>query len=162
MIMMMSVLLGTAIQTVPLPPAVWKERSRPDMPVLAPCDLGEGSIVTKTLAELPEGVAAEVLRGFGPAGISDAGGPFNSTDVVNPSVPARRFIRAYLVKGYWIIWYERGGFVSGPRTVALSRVRNGAADASAYRMMPGTVFTGDLCTATKAILAGVRSADTTS
>lgn len=153
---MMLFLLGAMLQAAPLPPETWKERNRPDMPAISACELGAGSRIAATITQLPDEVAAELHRFFGPeGGISEANGLYNSTDVVNGGVPVRRFLRAHQVGDYWIVWYERGGLAAGQRTIALKR--DGNREGSTYRMLPGTTFRGDLCAATKAIAAGVRS-----
>lgn len=152
---MMRLLLGALVQATPLPPQTWKERNHPDMPLLPACDLGGSAPVIKKRADLPPGVAAKLTRLFAPGVISEADGPFNSTDVIGGDVPTRRFIRAYHVGSDWIIWYELGGGrASGPRTIAMH-------DRNASRTMmaaPGTTFAGDLCAASKAIASGARTA----
>lgn len=144
-------------QTTPLPNAAWKERNQPEMPRLPPCALQDASVVM-TLTALPEPLAVEIQRFFESiGGMSDAGGPYNSTDVIDGKVPRSRFLRAYRVGNAWIIWFEKGGFVSGPRTLAFRENKQVRAGERAYQAMPGTFFSGELCMATKAILAGVRS-----
>lgn len=155
--MITTILLAAMLQTVPLSPEVWKERNRSDMPALPACKLGDDATIAHSIKELPSEVATEITRFFGVATpMSDAGSPFNSTDVVDGVVPNRRFLRAYQAGHYWVIWYERGGSVSGARTIALRR--DAALGATGFRMTPGTMFAGDLCVATKAIMAGVRNA----
>jgi hypothetical protein len=152
-------LLGAILQIAALGPEVWKERNHPEEPVLQPCELGKATTITHTFAELPGDVALELARFFDttPA-MSDKGGLFNSTDVVDGNVPPRRFLRAYQRGDYWVIWYERGGgLASGPRTIALRRSSEQGSQAIRFDVAPGTSFTADLCAATKATLAGVRS-----
>ncbi|RSU54844.1 hypothetical protein [Sphingobium yanoikuyae] len=141
-----------------LPPATWKERNHPDMPVLPHCDLDGAQAVNK-MAELPEIVSSEIARVFASGGISEADGPFNSTDFVDGSVPRRRFLRGYRSADYWIIWFEVGGNAGGPRTIALRRSTHAPASSPAFQARPGTIFAGDLCAASKAILAGVVAAN---
>lgn len=141
-----------------LPPATWKERNHPDMPALPQCDLDGAQAVNK-MAELPEIVSSEIARVFASGGISEADGPFNSTDFVDGPVPRRRFLRAYRSGDYWIIWFEVGGNAGGPRTIALRRRIHAPASSPAFQAKPGTIFAGDLCAASKAILAGVASAN---
>jgi hypothetical protein len=152
--MMIATLLMLA-QATSLPPETWKERNHPDMPSLPACALGAGVPVIERMADLPPTVAAELVRFFAPDIISEADGPFNSTDVIGGNVPTRRFIRAYHVGSDWIVWYELGGGrVAGPRTIALH-------DRNARKTMmvaPGTTFAGDLCAASKAIVSRVRTA----
>jgi hypothetical protein len=89
-------LLGAILQIAALEPEVWKERNHPEEPVLQPCELGNATTSAHTFAELPSDVALELARFFDatPA-MSDRGGLFNSTDVVDGNVPQRRFLRAY-------------------------------------------------------------------
>ncbi|WP_084580498.1 hypothetical protein [Sphingomonas azotifigens] len=122
------------------------------------CDLGPDAVVVHRLADLPGAVATEVRRGFAAGGIAEAGAPYSATDVMRAGLPQRQFLRAYGAGRYWILWFEQGGFASGQRTVALRRVDPRAGGAARYQMEPGTVFAGNLCDASKAILAGVRSA----
>ncbi|PSJ40540.1 hypothetical protein [Allosphingosinicella deserti] len=152
------IMTGALLQAEPLPPETWKERNLPDTPVFPPCPLSE-DIVVHSLMQVPVEVSTELNRFFKDSTpMSDAGGPFNSIDVVDGRVPSRRFLRAYQAGRYWVIWYELGGFASGLRTIALRRDelrRNGA---STYQIAPGTAFAANLCIATRAILSGVRSA----
>jgi hypothetical protein len=152
--MLIPILLGALLQSAFSPPAIGKERNRPDMPALPACDLGGGPIVTR-MGDLPPPVSAELKRFVGPGPISDADGPFNSTDVVGDGVPQRRFLRAYPTANIWIIWFEVGGNVAGPRTIALYRDARSPASSPIFQARPGTMFAGDLCAASKAILAGV-------
>lgn len=152
--MLVPIFLGALLQATALPPATWKERNRPDMPALPACELGGAPFVT-AMADLPPAVSAELRRFVGPGPISDADGPFNSTDVVGDGVPQRRFLRAYPAGDVWIIWFEVGGNVAGPRTIALDREARSSSSSPAFRARPGTMFAGDLCAASKAILAGV-------
>ncbi|MHA6768823.1 hypothetical protein [Sphingobium ummariense] len=152
---MMLLVLGALAQATPLPPQTWKERNHPDMPSLPACDLSGSAPVIERMADLPPTVATELTRLFAPDIISEADGPFNNTDVIGDNVPTRRFIRAYHVGSDWIVWYELGGGqVAGPRTIAL-RTRNTRNTITAAH---GTTFAGDLCAASKAIVAGVRTA----
>ncbi|MBB4151028.1 hypothetical protein ACFSUK_19030 [Sphingobium scionense] len=141
-----------------LPPATWQERNHPDMPTLPQCDL-DGARAVYKMAELPETVSSEIARVFASGGISEADGPFNSTDFVDGPVPRRRFLRGYRSGDYWIIWFEVGGNAGGPRTIALRRFIRAPASSPAFQARPGTIFAGDLCAASKAILAGVVSAN---
>jgi len=152
---MMLLILGALVQATSLPPQTWKERNHPDMSLLPACNLGGSAPVIERMADLPRTVAAELTRLFAPDVISEADGPFNSTDVVGGNVPIRRFIRAYHVGSDWIVWYELGGGrVAGLRTIAL-HARNERRTIMAEH---GTTFAGDLCAASKAIVAGVRTA----
>lgn len=126
-------------------------------PVEPVCNLGAGAVVVYRLADLPPAVASEARRGFAVGGIAEAGAPYNATDVMREGLPQRQFVRGYGVGRYWILWFEQGGFASGRRTVALRRVDPRKGGAARYQMEPGTVFAGDSCAASKAILAGVRS-----
>ena len=147
-----------SLQAAALPPDTWKERNLPDMPVLPPCDLGPTSPPVTRKDRLPAGVVTELDRYFrAGGGLSEGAGPFNKTDVVSGDVPLRRFTRAYHVSGYWIIWYEWGGLVYRTRTIALALDRTDNDPKISYRVQPGRNFTGNLCAATKAIVAGVES-----
>ncbi|WP_380785162.1 hypothetical protein [Sphingomonas sp. R86521] len=155
----MFLLLSIAmLQVNPLPPETWKERNHPDMPILPACDLGNQADIADSIASLPKEVSVELARfSKSGGGISEANGPYNGTDVVDGSVPTRRFIRAYHVQNKWIVWYEHGGLVTGIVTLGLELDNSTKDGRRAYRAMPGTVLSGDLCAATKALLAGVRS-----
>ncbi len=142
------------------PYAAWKERHQPDMPVFSPCVLETASPMVTSMAQLPPDVADEFRRAIGEHSISDAGGPFNSTDVIEAdNVPQRRFLRAYSINGYWAIWFELGGRAGGPRTIAMMRERSQRNKKRKYVVQHGTKFVGDLCAATVAIAAGVRSTE---
>jgi hypothetical protein len=52
------------------------------------------------------------------------GGAFNSTDVVTPGYPGRRFIRAGHVGSEWFVWFEQGG-IAYRKNVALFHIRLG-------------------------------------
>lgn len=130
----------------------------PAVTALPACDLGPSAIVAHRLADLPPPVAGAVRRGFGASGIAEAGAPFNATDVLRPGLPQRRFVRAYRVAAYWIIWYDMGGIVSDMRTVAFRRMDSRGGAAQRYQMEPDTVFAGEPCRASKALLSGVRRA----
>lgn len=140
-------------------PIVWKERNQPDMPRLSRCEFRERASEASSFGALPRQVAAELARFFGPAGgLADAGGAFNSTDVVEDrGVPQRRFVRAYLVRDVWLIWYEHGGIGHHLHTLALTKARDGASGATVFRATPGSNFTGDLCAGSRAFLAGART-----
>lgn len=151
--MMIATLLMLA-QVTPLPPETWKERNHPDMPSLPACDLGAGMPVIERMADLPLIVTAELTRFFAPDVISEADGPFNSTEVIGGNVPTRRFVRAYHIGSDWIVWYELGGRVARPRTIALH-------DRNAQKTMtvtPGKTFAGDLRAASKAIVSAICTA----
>ncbi len=153
--MILPLLIGALLQPMPSP-----ERREARGLLDTPCDLGAGTVTATTLAALPRPLAEAVEQFFAPRrGIADAGGAYNATDVVDSRLPSRRFIRAYRVGPIWVVWYVRGGgIVSSPQTIAFRPdVGPGGVDAG-FVAMPGTVFAGeDLCTATKAIVAGVRN-----
>ncbi|KAA9011971.1 MULTISPECIES: hypothetical protein [Sphingobium] len=153
---MIATILLAMVQTAPVPSRAWKERNQPDMPVLPPCEPGNGATLVHSIKALPDEVSAELARFFHDGyGMADVGEPFNSTDVVEGTVPQRRFIRAYHSGNYWVIWYEQGGIIHALQTIALHRERR-PGQRPAFQMAPGTSFTGDLCIATKAIISGVR------
>lgn len=155
----MLLLLGMAmLQANTLPPETWKERHHPDMPVLPVCDLGKDATTSFSIANLPNKAGSELSRYFkSGGGIAEANGLYNSTDVIDSKIPSYRFIRAYHVKNYWIIWYERGGLVTGRHTLALEPDKTTKDHRLSYRNIPGTNLSGNLCEATKALLVGVRS-----
>ncbi|NIJ28843.1 hypothetical protein FHT00_000776 [Sphingomonas insulae] len=142
------------------PYAAWKERHQPDMPVFPPCVLQTASTMATSMAQLPPDVVEEFHRAIGNRKVSDAGGPFNSTDVIDDEdVPQHRFLRAYNIAGYWVIWFELGGRVSGPRTIAFTRERSQRNKERKYVVQHGTRFVGNLCAATNAIADGARSTE---
>ncbi len=157
---MIATILLAALQAAPVGSPAWKERNHPDMPVFPNCEIAGGATVARSIRELPADVAAELTRYFNAAiPMSDADGPFNSTDVEEGRpIPHQRFIRAYRNGRLWVIWYELGGRVRGPRTIAVELTPAGRNKAPSFRVDPGTSLTGNLCMATKAILSGVRSA----
>ena len=78
------------------------------MPRLSDCTQA-GSEALERLGDLPSEVV-ERLNKFFKEGFADAGAAFNPSDFVrDPSVPQRRFLRAYQHGDKWIIWYEHGG-----------------------------------------------------
>ncbi len=119
--MILLTLANAALQASSLPYLTWNERNQPDAPILPNCELGSDAVYIKSMADLPSAALTEVNRLFESYGISDVGGPFNSTDVIDGMVPQRRFIRAYRVRTELIVWYEKGGFVSGPHTVLMTQ-----------------------------------------
>jgi hypothetical protein len=103
-------------------------------------------------------VDGPLRRGQLRGSLSEVNGPYNSTDVSDGNhVPTRRFLRAYHVRDYWIIWYEHGGIVTGQTTLALTPDNERRHGGRIYRVTPGTSLAGNLCTATKALIAGVRT-----
>lgn len=126
---------------------------RPDLP---PCSFAGPAQQVDTLAALPAQVRAELLRALAAGGgLAEAGEAFTRTDVVHDrSLPRRRFARAYLTGDTWFVWFEQGGFAYNLTMVALVRPRGAA---SGYRAVPGSRFTGNLCAASRAFLAGARS-----
>lgn len=156
--MMLALVTGAILQASSLPYATWKERNQPDPPVLPACKLGTEAAHIETMRDLPPAGLIELKRVFERDGISDVGGPFNSTDVIDGKTPMRRFMRAYLVKTELVVWYEKGGLAPGPRTVLLIRKNWNNEKTSNFRMVPNTFFMGNLCAATRAILDGVNVA----
>ncbi len=156
---MMLFLVGAVLQATLLPAETWKERNHPDMPRIGMCRLTGSQAIVTTINQLPPQVRLELVRFFGPVGgLSDANGPFNSTDVIDGSVPSRRFIRAYHVAGRWIIWYEKGGMFHNVQTLALTPSNETHDGVALYRATGDTTFAGDPCAATRAILSGVINA----
>ena len=140
--------------------AAWKERHHPEMPNLPQCTFTSPAKEVRSLAELPEEVRTEVMRFFkGGGGIADTDGEFNSTDYIDDeAVPRVRFIRAYLTKDVWFVWWEAGGIVHNLNTLALTRQRDEGGGSPVFRAAPGSGFTGDLCAGSKAFLTGARAA----
>jgi hypothetical protein len=87
--------------------AAWKERHYPEMPNLPACTFVDPAKEVKSLAGLPKQVRTEVSRLFKEGGgLADAGGEFNSTDVIDDeTVPHFRFLRAYLTDDVWFVWW---------------------------------------------------------
>lgn len=154
----MTILLAALIlQATALPAETWKERNHPDMPRLPICNF-RSKAHTNKIIDLPKEVSSELARFFKPAGgLSESNGPFNSTDVVDGRVPSRRFLRAYPIGSIWVVWYEHGGFSHNIQTIALVKQANDHSNGASLRVQGGTTFGGDLCAATKAIVAGVRT-----
>ena len=137
--------------------AAGRERHHPDRPGLPRCDIKAGT-VAHTMKDLPRPVRDELARFSAAArGMADAGERYNGTDVIDGDVPGSRFVRGYGLRDMWIVWCERGGIATMMRTVALRPVSGGRGAAPAYRVEPGTMLGGNMCEATKALLAGVRS-----
>lgn len=136
-----------------------------DMPVSmgsrnSECAFGQPAILASSIRELPDTVGSELQRFFEPVGgMADAEQAFNSTDqAVYRAAPQRRFIRAYFVRDVWLVWYEHGGFAYHLQMLALTRQPARSGNQHVFRAAPGSSFTGDLCAASKAFLAGVRAA----
>lgn len=153
--MILAIVTGTILQASSLPYPTWKERNQPDAALLPSCKLGTDAAHIETMRGLPPAALTELKRLFETDGISDVGGPFNSTDVIHDKTPRRRFIRAYHVQTELVVWYETGGFVSGPRTVLLTQKSWKNAKTANFRTVPNTFLTGNLCAATRALLDGV-------
>lgn len=152
--MLIAMMLGLFIQSPPLSAAAGKERNLPDMPRLAPCNI-KADVMASSMRALPAPVRSELLSFFAPdRGIADAGESYNSTDVITGSVPGRRFLRAYRAGPTWIVWYESGGLMTMHHVIAI-RSEASSRGQVAYRVQPGTSLGGNLCAASKAILAGV-------
>jgi len=127
------------------------------MPAIPACKL-DRQISADKIAKLPKDVSYELKRFFGPdGGLSEANGPFNSTDVYDGRVPSRRFLRAYHIGKIWVVWYEKGGFFHNLQTIALAPQLGSNSKSEILRVQPGTAFFGNLCAATTAIVAGVRT-----
>jgi hypothetical protein len=132
----------------------------PNKPEVAPCRFATPARLVSRKAELP-GAARAALDGlFQPVnGIAEADAFFESSDAISARHgPRARFLRAYYVQGTWLIWFERGGIALMRNVVALIERKDSATGQSDFQMEAGSVLTGDLCAASKAFLAGVRSA----
>lgn len=136
------------------------QASNPAPPNLPACTFDMPARRVDKLSDLPGPIRAEVNRFFSAAsgGLAEAGTRFIPTDYIDdPTVPRRRFIRAYFVRDVWFIWYEQGGFASNYMMVALTR--QAAEEGPARHLaMPGSRFVGNLCAGSKAFLNGARSA----
>lgn len=84
------------------------------------------TFVTQT-AKLPADVGEAVARQLGhpPLQMADAGMPFSSTDVVDPSLPRRRLVLAALGPRFAVIHFEQGGFGVRRRVILFERAANG-------------------------------------
>lgn len=125
------------------------------MPKLSACT-PVGAKAVYHLGNLPP-VAVERLKAFFKEGFADAGTAFNATDVIrNPSVPQRRFLRAYQHGDKWIVWYEHGG--RGYHLHALGMIK--WPDQTGPKISPFGWFGGGnsaaLCAASKAFFDGVE------
>ncbi|WP_294239103.1 hypothetical protein [uncultured Sphingomonas sp.] len=135
------------------------ERHVPETPKIAECRFTQATTRFDSLKALPEPIRAEIARFFkNGGGLAEAGGEFNSTDVIDAHIPGARFIRAYHTQDTWFIWWERGGFVHSLLTLALTRTQE-ATSGPVFRVTPGSIFTGDLCAGSNAFLLGVRAAN---
>jgi hypothetical protein len=64
----------------------------------------------RTLKDLPPEVLSFLLNDpHSPKGIADRNGQFNVTDVVNSSLPMRRFVLAAMTSNRLVVEVERGG-----------------------------------------------------
>ena len=63
-----------------------------------------------TLTALPPAIQDSLgVQRTGTAGIADRGGRFNTTDVIEPGLPMRRFVIAGIAPDAALVAYERGG-----------------------------------------------------
>ncbi|AQR74484.1 hypothetical protein [Sphingomonas sp. LM7] len=131
----------------------------PAMPAFPACSFDQTAKLVERKTDLPATAAAELERFFqGTQGIAEAGDYFESTDNIRFSdAPRARFVRAYGVGKFWFVWFERGGIGLSRQVVALGPWRGDDGKIGLYTL-PGSHFSGDLCAASKAYLAGVRNA----
>ncbi len=130
----------------------------PEMPSIAPCVFDEPDLRVERKSGLPPEVLAGVAKAFAPIGIADVGEYFESTDVISGKYPQARFLRAYLVRDTWFLWYERGGIALSRFSIAFVQMRDANTRIMVWAPAPGSLFVDNLCAGTKAYLAGVRSA----
>ena len=78
-------------------------------------------------AKLPSDVGEAVARQLGQPQLqmADAGMPFNSTDVMDPSRPRRRLVLAALGPRFAVIHFEQGGIGVSRRVILFERTSNG-------------------------------------
>jgi hypothetical protein len=120
------------------------------MPLLAPCRLNQPAEMIASRRELPAALNAGLSRLFArDGGLSDAGEPFNPSDVITDTTPPqRRFLRAYHAGHHWIIWYEHGGL--GYHLHAIGFRQSG----DIFQAVPRERFVDDPCKASNVILSG--------
>lgn len=152
-------MIGVAVmlaQVAPTQGPAWQERHFPPALVVPACAFERPAREVRLLRALPAQVQAELSRFFGRGGgLADVDGEFNATDVIDDrKVPQRRFIRAYLTDDVWFIWFEQGGLARHVSLVALRRGNQQAGSPADYRVAPNSYFSGNLCAASKAFLAG--------
>ncbi|MBO9621762.1 MAG: hypothetical protein J7500_03525 [Sphingomonas sp.] len=130
----------------------------PPMPNLSPCAFERPARLVERKDALPAEAIQELDRLFrSNKGIAEAGAYFEASDSIQiPDAPRSRFLRAYLVGDTWFIWFETGGIGLSRQVVALQPRRRDDGVVQLYAV-PGSLFSGDLCAAGKAFLAGVRS-----
>lgn len=130
----------------------------PAMPEFPACSFEQSAKVAARKTDLPAAALAEV-EGFlqGTQGIAagdyfDSSGSFRISDT-----PRARFVRAYGVGKLWFVWFERGGIGLSRQVVALGPGHGDDGEIGLYAL-PGSHFSADLCAASEACLARVRSA----
>lgn len=157
--MLSPLLLLSLAQAPPARTEAWTERHFPKPIAVPACAFAQPSKEVSSLKDLPQQVREEVMRFFtAGGGLADVDGEFNSTDFIDDRrVPVRRFIRAYLTRDVWFIWYEQGGLARSTNTLALTRQRDGDGIATLFRATPGSGFSGNLCAGAKAFLSGARA-----
>jgi hypothetical protein len=63
--------------------------------------------------------------------MAERGGAFNATDdIMDPSAPSRRFIRAAHAGAKWVVWYEQGGIAYFKAIIVFEADSKGALFAS--------------------------------
>jgi len=142
-------LLSLLLQVTPIP----------DTPEPPACSFERSATLVTRKTDLPAAAIAELDRLFETAhGIAEASDYFEVTDSVSVSdAPRARFLRAYGVGELWFVWFERGGIGLSRHVFALGP-RRGDDGKIGLHALPGSYFAGDLCAASRAYLAGVRSA----
>ncbi len=97
----------------------------------------------RTLDALPKEVNTLLGRDkSGPDGIADSGKPFNMTDVVDPHLPMRRFIRGGSSLQFVLVEYERGGRGHSIHVMAFESQRSGWTQVEQWTLTkdPGSLF----------------------
>jgi len=111
------------------------------------------------ITEVPNQIQQTMLARMDPAAREDAkfewhtlmaprDGAFNSTDVITPGYPGRRFIRAGHDGTEWFVWYEQGG-IAYTKNIVLFHIRLGHANPIvrafvSYRQEDPCALTDDL------------------
>ena len=125
-------------------------------PVPATCQFAQPARIATSLRDLPA-VAAEFRRlKLEVADVGENFIPFDVEDERSKGLPHRQFVRAYVFKDRTIVWYFRGGFVTGFHVVELTMQHANRAGAPSLLRLTGRTLSGPPCAATEAILAGVN------
>jgi hypothetical protein len=118
------------------------------------CRLTHPAQIFRRLEDLPRIVQDQVRSDIGE--IAAPGEPFTSTDA-GFNGPIRRFLQGIRSGRYWIIWYEHGGRGLHRHVLAYGIGVSGLTH-EPRAMLEANFVGNDPCSATDAILDGVRSA----